>query len=221
MANTISNTPPENLFAKELRPTGSLTSNCVGPVHHTSLCDFNLQKNATSIECHVCHFKFHMTWHKIKSKSNVWTCRNCKSNHKIKCNACRKTIPKTFLPITCLKCDNKFHKKCANTNQNCFVCRECVSTELPFFNINTSELLLTVSGIKSQMPNVEILPSFSIKTLLDKLPGKVTIQTGDFTSDFINSKYYTPIEFQKKNSLIKISVYYTSILPLYKHTSMI
>ena len=65
---------------------------------------------------------------------------------------------------------------------------------------------------------MEFLPSFSIKTLLDKLPGNVTIQTGDFSSDFISSKYYTPLEFQAKNFSDKnFSVLHINIASLSAH----
>ena len=39
------------------------------------------------------------------------------------------------------------------------------------------------------------MPSFRAKTLLDKLPGSITIQTQDFLSNSIQSKYFTPADF--------------------------
>ena len=184
-----------------------MTNNVDGStIQHSSLCCVNFTKDNRTIQCKSCHSNFHMKCYKIRIKAKnalkSWTCQPCTRKIKTKCQACRKTIAKSFLPPTCLKCDKKFHKKCANIKgeQNCFVCSECISSQFPFFNINNNDLLLLSSSCKvSENVNLEILPSFSIKTLLDKLPGNVTIQTGDFSSDFINSKYYTPLEFQKKS----------------------
>ena len=44
-------------------------------------------------------------------------------------------------------------------------------------------------------PDIFTLPSFRVKTLLDKLPGSITIQTQDFLSNSIQSKYFTPADF--------------------------
>ena len=189
-------------------------------INHANSCCLQV-KNVKFKECHACHSKFHMACYKIKSNKTKWTCCDCEKIKHRKCCACRKTISKTFLPIVCVICENKFHKKCVNikANQNRFVCDACTSSELPFFQMSDNELSLLTSGIEvSPTANLETLPSFSIKTLLDKLPGKVTIQTGDFTSDFINSKYYTPIEFQKKNFPAKnFSILHINIVSLQAH----
>ena len=41
------------------------------------------------------------------------------------------------------------------------------------------------------------VPSFSIQTLLDQLPGQ-KFDTDEFVSDSIESKYYTPAKFISK-----------------------
>ena len=55
---------------------------------------------------------------------------------------------------------------------------------------------LTINGLDElDRGNLHSKPSFSIKSLLDKIGGRQTIQTGDFDSETITSKYYTPLEF--------------------------
>ena len=93
------------------------------------------------------------------------------------------------------------------------------AVRLPFHSLNDDHFLLTTKGIEKYEKNaLELLPSFSIKTLLDKLPGNVTIQTGDFTSDTITSKYYTPFEFLESNlSKHGFSVLHINIASLQAH----
>ena len=43
--------------------------------------------------------------------------------------------------------------------------------------------------------SLNILPSFSIQTLLDTISGAITIETDEFLSDSIESKYYKPEDF--------------------------
>ena len=172
-------------------------------VQHTTYC-IKLQKDKKTNQCHDCGLTFHVACHKIKLRkknNNKWTCATCRNTKKIKCHACRKTIAKSIAPLICVTCNKKFHKKCTFLvgDKNQLVCRTCTSSDLPFYDINNNELLLECSGKKvSVNADLEMLPSFSIKTLLDKLPGNITIQTGDFSSENINSKYYTPIEFTRK-----------------------
>ena len=141
---------------------------------------------------------------------------------KIKCNICHKTIQSSVIPPNCIKCNKKFHKSCIKnlfTKNLNLICPKCSLSELPFYNINNNELILTCSGIKTpETDNLDAMPSFSIKTLLDKLPGNITIQTGDFTSDNINSKYYTPIEFsRKKFPKDNFSILHINIVSLQAH----
>ena len=195
-------------------------------ISHSSICNKKLKKDKRIIKCESCAASFHMGCHRIKyrnkTKEKNWMCKACTTKNKIKCHTCRRTIAKTSVPLnTCSKCKNKFHKKCAKvqSGKNDLVCNECTASLFPYFNINDNEFLVLSSGNK--MPadmNLEILPSFSIKTLLDKLPGNVTIQTGDFSSDYINSKYYTPIEFQQKSfSKNNFSVLHINIASLQAH----
>ena len=62
-----------------------------------------------------------------------------------------------------------------------------------FNNVNFG---FTINGKDvPQLENLKLQPSFSIKTLLDKFPGKIRIQTDEFLSDSINSKYFRPDRF--------------------------
>ena len=64
---------------------------------------------------------------------------------------------------------------------------------------------------------VEKAPSFSIKSLLDQMPGQ-TFDTDQLLSDTISSKYYTIGEFAAaKFSKQKFSVYHLNIASLQKH----
>jgi hypothetical protein len=75
-------------------------------------------------------------------------------------------------------------------------CNCCSISFLPFSKIDNTRLGLTLQG-KSvpDQENLEVHPNFSIQTLLDKIPGKITIETDEFLSDSISSKYYTPNDF--------------------------
>ena len=117
-------------------------------------------------------------------------------------------------------CNKPYHKKCTKVYSDYnFLCHLCTLSEMPFFDLDDSSILFTLKGInKSEYANLELLPSFSIKTLLDKLPGNITIQTDDFTSDSISSKYYTPIEFlENRSAKNNFSVLHINIASLQAH----
>ena len=66
--------------------------------------------------------------------------------------------------------------------------------------------------------SLNILPSFSIQTLLDKISGSVTIETDEFLSDSIESKYYKPEEFiTAKISKNAFSILHINIASLQAH----
>ena len=140
---------------------------------------------------------------------------------KTKCNFCKKTIAKSLTPRKCFKCNKKYHKKCTGGSHYTaqWLCNFCINSDLPFFNLDTNNLLLTLEG-KDQISseNLEILPSFSIKSLLDKIPGTLKIETSDNMSDSVVSKYYTPVEFLKiKDSKNKFSILHINIASLQAH----
>ena len=46
-----------------------------------------------------------------------------------------------------------------------------------------------------QNPDLLDLPSYRMKSLLEKIPGKITINTQEIFANSIHSKYYRPTEF--------------------------
>ena len=61
------------------------------------------------------------------------------------------------------------------------------------------------------------LPSFSIQSLLDQLPGQ-NFSTDDFLSDSIESKYYTPAQFiAEKFSKKAFTMIHLNIASLQRH----
>lgn len=119
-------------------------------------------------------------------------------NNKVKCKLCKKTIPKNNIVINCFECKNSYHSKCAGISfdkyNKCdkWNCNGCVDKTMPFASLDNNELFFTIEGktIPSS-DDIKLSPSFTIQSLLDKIPGNITIQTDDFLSDTINSKYYT------------------------------
>ena len=78
---------------------------------------------------------------------------------------------------------------------------------------------LTIHGFKDDIisPLVQKAPSFSIKSLLDKIPGQ-NFQTDEFMSNTILSKYYTIGELISAKFADKLfSVYHLNIASLQKH----
>ena len=61
------------------------------------------------------------------------------------------------------------------------------------------------------------VPSFSIQTLIDQLPGK-NFDTDEFISDTIESKYYSPAEFISAKIPKKLfSIFHLNIASLQGH----
>ena len=67
----------------------------------------------------------------------------------------------------------------------------------------------------SENGNLKLFPSFTVQTLLDKIPGSIRIETDEFLSDSINLKYYTPSEFiNAKISKNTFTVFHMNIASL-------
>ena len=115
-----------------------------------------------------------------------------------KCTLCKKRIQANHIAIDCITCKKSFHKKCSikNSNVENWECDPCLLNNLPFFNLENTEFGITLDGRSlPKLNTLNILPSFSIQTLLDKISGAVTIETDEFLADTIESKYYKPEEF--------------------------
>ena len=143
------------------------------------------------------------------------------AKNKLKCQLCMKTIAKSIYPVQCINCLGNFHKKCSskNLNQNVFVCNQCTIQELPLSNLSNDKFLCTVNALDNVVSdNLNILPSFSIKSKLDKLPKHIHFQTGDDLSKHISSKYLTPMEFSKiKKTPDNLSVLHINIVSIQKN----
>ena len=170
-------------------------------------CKKVLPINLRDIKCAGCSSYFHIKCCNLKSKAeflainltiNKWKCHYCvKPCKKVleKCTKCKKSITKPLLKVSCTLCKKNFHKKCSTRSDDIWTCDSCLDHTLPFFNLDSQELILELQGKSINFPDIFSLPSFRVKTLLDKLPGSITIQTQDFLSNSIQSKYFTPADF--------------------------
>ena len=122
----------------------------------------------------------------------------------------------------CHNCHDFYHFKCLKINNNGtegFLCNACQLDNLPFSGINDSIFSLTLQGKEvNDSECLKLAPSFSIQTLLDQMNGSVTIETDEFLSDSIYSKYYTPAEFlQTKISKNAFTILHLNIASLQLH----
>ena len=99
-----------------------------------------------------------------------------------------------------------------------WLCNSCSINELPFSSIADDNFLLTLNGFSDK--NTELLsnlPTFSIKSLIDQLPGQ-KISTDEFLSNSIESKYFTPAQFlNEKFNKKSFSMIHLNIASLQKH----
>ena len=90
---------------------------------------------------------------------------------------------------------------------------------LPFGNINDENMKLANHGMNNECIYflVDKYPSFSIKSLLDEMPGH-KINTDQFMSNSILSKYYTTSDFVSAKFYNKnFSIFHLNISSLQKH----
>ena len=100
-----------------------------------------------------------------------------------------------------------------------WICTGCTMKTLPFANINDENMKLTSHGLSDETIDfiVDKSPSFSVKSLLDQMPGQ-KIDTDQFLNNTILSKYYTISEFlSAKFSTKNFSVFHLNISSLQKH----
>ena len=68
--------------------------------------------------------------------------------------------------------------------------------EFPFCNLSNEIFLRSIKGIGNiDSTKLSSLPSFSGQTLLDKIKTNACIETGDFESETVSSKHYSPNDF--------------------------
>ena len=123
-----------------------------------------------------------------------------KPTSKTRCGSCSKKVNKNVF-IYCSSCKRFYHLYHFSLKQTDFPlskdwsCNSCSLDELPFSSIADDNLLLTLKGFSDKTSELlSNLPSFSIKSLIDQLPGQ-KISTDEFLSNSIESKYFTPAQF--------------------------
>ena len=122
-----------------------------------------------------------------------------KPNKSSRCGACSKRRINQGAYSFCIKCSCFFHVQCSiNKNDSAvsyWQCDNCSMNTLPFSKINDENLKLSIQGFSSVAASrLSNLPSFSMQSLLDQMPGQ-NFSTDEFLSNSIESKYYTPAEF--------------------------
>ena len=139
-----------------------------------------------------------------------------------KCGECRKTIAKNINPINCDMCNVAFHNKCTGLSyrqsRTCFnwICPKCAIKSLPFAGLDENQTYLTLNSEQGVDINNINLPSFSIQSLLDQMPGQ-KFDTSDFLSNSIKSKYYSPAEFLRCKLPKNFTMLHINIVSLSKH----
>ena len=143
---------------------------------------------------------------------------------KEKCGTCNHKFKKSFPSICCSNCSRYFHISCSGSSgKNAlsilnWQCSKCLIEVLPFSTIGQNELLLALNGCNQvEIDTLNKEPSFTIKSLLDKMPGQ-KFSTDEFLSDNTKSIYYTAGEFMTgKFSDKKFSIMHLNIASLQKH----
>ena len=127
--------------------------------------------------------------------------------------------------IKCNKCEQFYHSVCAKISFTEFsrtlgwTCVKYCDDYLPFAMLDDEHLHLTMQG--KDLPfgdHIQLSPSFTIKTLLDKIGGTIETRNLDFLSDTVSSKYYTPSEFlASKFDRDKFSIFHLNIASINAH----
>ena len=147
------------------------------------------------------------------------------TNRKLKCFGCNKGTKIGTCVAYCYVCRHHFHLKCGEVNKkdmplpHDWICPGCTMKTLPFGNINDENMKLTIHGFSDDNIDfcVDKCPSFSIQSLLDKMPGQ-KIDTDQFMSNTILSKYYTASDFlSAKFSNSNFAIFHLNISSLQKH----
>ena len=143
---------------------------------------------------------------------------------KTKCDSCNKNINKGAHVPQCTTCNKYNHLQFVKLTRKNFPlpfdwqCKKCCTQLLAFSEITNDDLLLTIEGIdKKSADFLKNVPSFSIQTLIDKLPGQ-KFDTDEFISDGIESKYHTPAQFiSEKLSKKSFTMFHMNIASLQAH----
>ena len=130
--------------------------------------------------------------------------------------------------INCDTCGKYFHVKCSGTSKKVFLnlkalneswlCLNCLTNELPFYDLDNNDLYLEIKNTPIQKSDsVNSMPSFTIQSLLDQMPGQ-NFEMDEFMHETITSKYFTPSEFiEQRLPSNKFSMLHINIALLGKH----
>ena len=115
--------------------------------------------------------------------------------NKCKCASCKKNIKINNPAAHCSYCSNYFHLNCEKLSKSDFplsstwCCSICIMKNLPFSQIGDDNLSMTLHGMNDESVSIltEGAPSFSLKSLLDDMPGQ-KFDTDQFINNTILSK---------------------------------
>ena len=204
-------------------------------------CNKYIPQKIRKVKCFTCKTFYHVkcsgvnhkTFAALVDSGNNWNCQSCveqkepknkNNNCKTKCNKCRKTIAKKKVIIKCNQCECYYHSICAGVSFSQFrkctswTCNLCVEIILPFATLSDEKLKLTLKGKDITFgENITLTPSFTIQSLLEKIPGTFSEKTEDYLSDTVDSKYYTPSEFLASKFKQPFSILHINIASLAAH----
>ena len=108
------------------------------------------------------------------------------------------------------------HKRLFTTRNELWCCMKCSSKLLPFSNLDNHELYLEMPATPIPSPGiVQGMPSFTIQSLLDEMPGH-NYETDETMSE--TSKYFTHSQFlESKLPKNMFSMIHVNIASLSKH----
>ena len=184
--------------------------------------------NAHGWLCHACNFSIFpmasLSDEDVINEFSLYAAQSSAPRKKTKCGSCKKGFAINNPFAFCNNCSNFYHLKCSDLKKQNFPlksdwqCDHCCLLNLPYASINDDVLSLTTKGYDDEsILHLKNYPSFSIKTLLDEMPGQ-KIETDEFISDTIQSKYYTPAEFiSTKFNKKSFTIIHLNISSLYAH----
>ena len=206
---------------------------------HCGTCNKFIPLKIRKVKCSTCQLLFHAkcsginhrTFASLMASGNAWNCHNCAKQDKpktaackTKCNKCNKTISKNKVIINCNQCKSYYHSICSGVSfaqfRKCssWTCDLFVERTLPFATLTDEKLKLTLKGKDITFgENITLTPSFTIGSLLEKIPGTFSDKNEDYLSDSVESKYYTPSEFLASKFKHSFSILHINIASLSAH----
>ena len=195
-------------------------------------CQLTIHKHLKVICCGTCKTYFHVKCcdsnYKDFQACELWECTKCRpksTDKRKKCGHCSKKIPLHMTIIQCALCDTFFHGSCSipliefqkTIGWTCDPCMRA-GNPLPFSTIDDDNLLMTLTANDTAFEYIQLHPSFTVQSLLNRIPGDKSDTSEDFLTESISSKYYTPSEFIKSNpSKTGFSIMHLNIASLQCH----